>query len=701
MAILPARVLVLALVLLVLPFSLRGDEPAAAPAGAFRTVDDLSVPDSSRPVRDLVLSFGAATVRLPEGRATVVTDPDGAPAGLFLSGKGTFTWISRDPREAPAVRWTLSKNTRLSPTATEAGLAVTDSFESLLWLAPAETLPELASPATEPSLAPAFRKHRDRTARVKEPPFAHLRAAQRRDAPDARVVRAETTGGKEDLAFLHDPFESGRERLTASGRFQVRVSRGDDRSYAILLAEQPIRGDLFDPPSPRVVLTHVELKLTASSGSDVSISATETFEARRGAVGTLLLDLVDTAESQTGATLQQTALFGDVRRGSNRIRERPVTVRGVFDEAGNALEFDHRSDQLAVALREPIAEGTSARVRVEIEGGLLVRPLGNNYWFLGLAPWFPAPPLSGRAFSARITMSVPKPFHPIAPGVTLRRVEDGERNVLETSLDGPAQNLAVLAGAYSLEEESKDGRTLRVASYGGRNRTASRSLLDLGFATASFFEIFLGKMPVRELTVVEMAVWAQGQAPAGLLLIGTEAFNPMGTGRYRRAAAGVNERFAHELSHQWWGNGVGLPDLSEQWLSESFAEYCSAFFIRQAAGKEAYDLYLTRWRSRAAQTKETVPLLLAHRLRAKNDQVQADSIRTWLLYDRGPLVLAAIHREIGDEAFLTFLSSVQSTLGGKLGTTKRVEEVLEAVTRKDWTPFFDRYVRGTEIPTVP
>jgi hypothetical protein len=37
-------------------------------------------------------------------------------------------------------------------------------------------------------------------------------------------------------------------------------------------------------------------------------------------------------------------------------------------------------------------------------------------------------------------------------------------------------------------------------------------------------------MPVRELTIVEMAAWGQGQAPAGLLLITSEAFNPMGTG---------------------------------------------------------------------------------------------------------------------------------------------------------------------------
>lgn len=175
----------------------------------------------------------------------------------------------------------------------------------------------------------------------------------------------------------------------------------------------------------------------------------------------------------------------------------------------------------------------------------------------------------------------------------------------------------------------------------------------------------------------------------------------MGKGAYRRAAAGVNERFAHEVAHQWWGHGVRTPSFSEQWLSESFAEYCSAFFLRRVAGHEAYDSFLRRWRRGAGETKGSVPILLAHRLHAKNDQIQAERLRTQLLYGKGPLVLAAIHREIGDEAFLTFLASVQAALGGQAATTRRVEEVLEAVTKRDWTPFFDRFVRGTEIPEVP
>jgi len=681
--------------------ALLASPPAAAapPPGPFAAAAELAVGGASRPARDLRLAIGAGTAVLSEGWVTPVTGPEGT-AGLFLSGKGRFEYVSRDVREHPALLYAAKKNTGLTPVPGAAGLVVADRFETLLWLAADPSLPFLPGEETGPSLADAFARHRARFAKVEEPPFAHLLAARRRDGSGLPVVRAELSGGKEDLVFLHDAFESGRERLSTSGRLQLRLRQGDDRAFAILLAEQPVEGDLFDPPSPRAVLTHVDLKLAASDGPGASLSVTETFEARRGSVGTLLLDLLDTAEAQSGSSVLETELFGNVRRGRDRIVERPVRVAGVFDEAGAPLLFDHRNDRIAVALRTPVPPGRTAKVRFEIEGELLVRPLGNNYWILGTGPWLPLPGLAAQAFTANLELRVRKPFLPIAPGTLVRRAEEGDENVLSTRLDRPVQFLTVLAGAFAWEEETRDGVTLRVAAYGGRNPTAFRSLLDLGFAATAFFEVFLGKMPIRELTVVELASWAMGQAPPGLLLITSEAFNPMGKGAYRRSAAGVNERFAHELAHQWWGHGVRMPDLGEQWLSESFADYCSAFFMRKAAGEKAYDLYVTRWRTRAGETKGSVPILLAQRLRAKNDQIQAERLRTQLLYDKGPLVLAAIHREIGDEAFLTFLASVQATLGGQAGTTRRVEDVLEAVTRKDWTPFFDRYVRGVEIPEV-
>ena len=671
------------------------------PPNPFLSARPFTVEASSRPVRDLKLSIGAGTALLAEGSVTLVSEPDGTPAGFFFSGKGTLEYVARDPREYPAIRYVVKKNTGLSPTTGDAGLVVKDSLQTLLWIASGVPLPAMPGKPDGPSLAAAFDKHVSRFAKTREPSFAHLLTAQRRDAPLRPLVRAEASGGKEDLVFVHDAFETGRERLSTSGRIQVRLRLGDDRPWAILLAEQPIAGDLFDPPVPRAVLTHVDLSLAASDRTDATVSVTETFEAHRGVVGTLLLDLLDTVEYQTGASAIETEMSWNTRRRLPRIEERPIRVTGVFDEAGHPLPFDHRDGQIAVALGEPVPEGGSARVRFELEGGLLVRPLDSSYWILGNEPWFPLPGLAAQAFTARVTVKVKKPFRPIAPGRTIRRVEEGDFHLLETRLDTPVQFLTILAGSYDWEEETKDGVTLRVVSNGGRNPTAYRSLLDLGFATVGFYEVFLGKMPARELTIVEVASWGMGQAPAGLLLITSEAFNPMGKGAYRRSAAGVNERFAHELAHQWWGHGVRMPSLSEQWLSESFAEYCSAFFIRRAAGTQAYNLYLNLWKTRAKESKDSVPILLAYRLRARNDQIQADRLRSQLLYARGPLVLASIHAEIGDEAFLNFLASVQATLGGQTGTTRQVEDILEAVTKKDWTPFFDRFVRGMVIPEVP
>ena len=52
---------------------------------------------------------------------------------------------------------------------------------------------------------------------------------------------------------------------------------------------------------------------------------------------------------------------------------------------------------------------------------------------------------------------------------------------------------------------------------------------------------------------------------------------------------GVNERFAHEIAHQWWGHAVRWPNSNERWISESFAEYCAGLMVKRAQGKGRFD----------------------------------------------------------------------------------------------------------------
>ena len=72
--------------------------------------------------------------------------------------------------------------------------------------------------------------------------------------------------------------------------------------------------------------------------------------------------------------------------------------------------------------------------------------------------------------------------------------------------------------------------------------------------------------------------------------------------------------------------------------------------------------------------------------------------RTALLYSKGPWLLDAIRLDIGERPFLVFLSSCQSTFLWKFGSTKGFQAVLEAVTKKEWGPFFEANYWGTGMP---
>ena len=74
------------------------------------------------------------------------------------------------------------------------------------------------------------------------------------------------------------------------------------------------------------------------------------------------------------------------------------------------------------------------------------------------------------------------------------------------------------------------------------------------------------------------------------------------------------------------------------------------------------------------------------------------AIRNGLLYDKGPILLADLHKEVGNEAFLAFLRSCQTTLGWKFGTTKEIARLLQAASGRDFMPFFEKYYWGVEMP---
>ncbi|MGZ5474388.1 MAG: hypothetical protein ACXW31_17515, partial [Thermoanaerobaculia bacterium] len=88
------------------------------------------------------------------------------------------------------------------------------------------------------------------------------------------------------------------------------------------------------------------------------------------------------------------------------------------------------------------------------------------------------------------------------------------------------------------------------------------------------------------------------------------------------------------------------------------------------------------------------------RLVNPGDPLTGMIMRTGLIYAKGAYLLAALHRELGDVMFLTFLKSYQRNFRGKYGTTTDVIGLLTFLTKKDYAPFFEQYFYGTAMPDV-
>jgi hypothetical protein len=645
-------------------------------------LENLRVETSSSTVSDLRLTSGHLTVLCKSGSASLVRAGDEV-VGLFFRGNGALEYQTLDTIEFPLTSFNVRKNTGLSVDRTEKSLTIRDDLTEVLWLSSGRPLPPIGSPGSGSTLAGSLEIHREKFGHVRGRPASHIMAAAMLNVPAAPVAVVEVDGGKEDFLYVCDEVEDRAETLFALRGSQSRDPQVKKNLYRTVLSNQPIGRDRRDPNPPRFFLTDVRLELEASDGKDVKLTVVETVVPQKERLGVFRFDLHNTVYDVIG---------------NGALQPRTYRVREVADEAGHALSFHHQNGEIMVALPAPAEPDHPVKLRFRIEGDFLIRPGGDNFWALGVEPWFPQPDLGAQFYTFHSTVKVPRPFLPFASGKTIGRREEGSLNVLETEIDKPVSGVIVVAGKYDSQEEIRNGVTIRVATYAGKNTRAMKQLTDLAATIIEYYEQFLGPFPFPELDILEINDWGFGQAPPGVMFITKEAFNPLSTEMNQLYSQGINERFAHEIAHQYWAYVVKMPSFEEQWLEESFAEYSAALFLRQFKGKGTYNNLVSHWKARANFATDAAPIPLANLVTLPNDPVTRFAIRTGLIYDKGAYLLATLHKELGDDTFLTFLKSYQKSFRWKFGSTKTVVGLLQYLTKKDYAPFFEANFWGTGMP---
>ncbi|MGV0331368.1 M1 family metallopeptidase [Corynebacterium macginleyi] len=326
-----------------------------------------------------------------------------------------------------------------------------------------------------------------------------------------------------------------------------------------------------------------------------------------------------------------------------------VARRVTAKHAPRVTKFHQSSGKLRLRFTEEIAADTKFELHIryggsprpirttwgeigweETESGALVASQPN-----GAPSWFPCDDTLSEKALYDIIITADSPFTVISNGELVSRKASGSATQWHYRTRHPmATYLAtVQVGEFSSYSLGPNTQAWAPAFLRDRVREEFSQQQEM----VDFFSSIYGPYPFPTYQVVitedELEIPLEAQ---GLSIFGSN--HVKGDHAFERL-------IAHELSHQWFGNSVGLSEWKDIWLNEGFACYSEWLWGEHKGAVSA---------RRAARSHY-------HVLTRKRQDIQisdpgARDMFDDRVYKRGALAVHAIHRLLGD-AFFPTLSS--------------------------------------------
>jgi aminopeptidase N len=264
----------------------------------------------------------------------------------------------------------------------------------------------------------------------------------------------------------------------------------------------------------------------------------------------------------------------------------------------------------------------------------------------------------------------------------------------------PGKYLAVAVGRLQPVGERQAG-SVRLNAYAtSLRRGTSDGLLARAEDMIAFYTRLFGPCPYATINLVAFdADTPGGHSPPGLVALSFRSLLRRTALRDDPASFDDVPGFflAHELAHQWWGQGVAGENYHERWLSEGAAQYAAALWTRHAHGEAAFQGVLRRLGRWARRMHAQGPIHLGYRL---GHLAQDPQIYRAIVYNKGAYVLHMLRGLVGPEAFESALRAFQAEHRYAKAGSDDLRAALERASGLDLSAYFEAWVRGTRLPRL-
>jgi hypothetical protein len=383
----------------------------------------------------------------------------------------------------------------------------------------------------------------------------------------------------------------------------------------------------------------------------------------------------------------------------------PGAPAGGAGDGSTALFFHRNGNNLTVLLPRAAEPGETVILLVEYAGSLVDKDW-SRYELLSTLDWYPHAGAIDRA-RYRATFRWPQKLALVGSG---RRVDAGTaaggRHWERRALDNPSVGFSFEIGKFQVRTVQAGHVKLTMAFDATSSHLNGEIRDEMTRAAAdalTYYEGLFGPYPLDELTVVtaphEFSQGTEGLVTLSDLMMGDYGFFNVLLGLPDRRAV-----IAHEVAHQWWGDGVGWASYRDQWISEALATYCALLFTRDRLDAKHPVAGLTaRWRESLTATiadgrniEAVGPVVLGSRLFSSlsDDAYQA------IVYDKGAVVLGTLAAMIGPDVFPRVLQQVYRASVNRNLSTEQLLALIGAITGRDLSSFANQFIYGTGLRTV-
>ncbi len=465
-----------------------------------------------------------------------------------------------------------------------------------------------------------------------------------------------------------------------------------DRRLQICAYRSPARAAGPRIGAPAVEILDQDLRVRFEP-ERLELAAVHRMRLRSAATNTLRLRLdddfrVSSVSSGDGTDLVFFRVRGQgsvvVSLGGIADRERPFTIVTRYAGHHDPAPVEHELLQVA-------------RLRGDFSRAPLLDPppivYGNR------TAWYPRP--TEETFSPLSAfLDTPEGWLAVTGGELRSLQNQGKRTVAEYRLSQPGKFVTAIVGRLSEVGLRQTGAlTLRAFST-PRSRSAAEEDMRAAERILAFYETRFGRCPYPSLSMVIVdAKVPGGHSPPGLIYV--QEAPPVLSQRQAEDPANFSDVtdffLAHELAHQWFGESVAPAGYRERWLSEAWAQYAAALWVRQREGEGAFRGVMDRMGRWAERHDSAGPIHLGQRIGVLEGDPR---LYRAVVYDKGAWVLHMLRGIVGDQAFFAGTRAFLERHRFTRVRTDDLREALEEASGRDLGAYFERWVYETGLPRI-